>query len=340
MNTFSSAAEFDFALQNLSKPDQAAVDAAIARQRTLTKPAGSLGKLEDIAIFLAGWQGRSIPQIDQTVAVVFAGNHGITAHNVSAFPAEVTVEMVRNFQRGGAAINALTKAAGIELQIIPLELDNPVADFTSSAAMREKDCLEALNAGARVVHSGIDLLAVGEMGIGNSTSAAALCLRTFGGTAPDWVGPGTGVDAAGLARKIGVVERGIALHANAPTTAFETLRRVGGREIAAIAGAVVRARSLRIPVVLDGFISCSALAPLAGVYPSITEHCIAGHVSAEPGHQRLLEHLGLEPLVALGMRLGEASGACVAVSVIKAAVLAHAQMATFSEAGVADSETP
>jgi nicotinate-nucleotide--dimethylbenzimidazole phosphoribosyltransferase len=336
MSAFGSPADFARALAALPAPDAAAIAAARARQGQLTKPAGSLGRLEDIAIFLAGWQARPIPVLERLRTAVFAGNHGVTVHGVSAFPAAVTVEMVRNFERGGAAINALAGAAGMELKVVALELERPTADFTVAPAMDEDECLAAINAGAAAVDADLDLLAVGEMGIGNSTAAAALCARSFGGSASEWVGPGTGVDAAGIARKTEVVERGLAFHADAPTTPFETLRRLGGREIAAIAGAVTRARQLGVPVVLDGFISCASMAPLAAAFPAITDHCIAGHVSAEPGHARLLDRLGLVPLLSLGMRLGEASGAAVATGVIRAAVAAHANMATFAEAGVSE----
>jgi len=338
MSAFATAADFERALRSLPAADDAAITAAQARQAQLTKPAGSLGRLEEITIFLAGWQGRPVPALDRVRAAVFAGNHGVTVHGVSTFPPTVTAEMVRNFERGGAAINALAGAAGMELKVVALDLHRPTADFTVAPAMDEEECLAALNAGAAVVDADLDLLAVGEMGIGNSTSAAALCARSFGGSAAEWVGPGTGVDAAGIARKIDVVERGLALHLDTPATPFETLRRFGGREIAAIAGAVVRARQLGVPLVLDGFISCASIAPLAAAYPAITDHCIAGHVSAEPGHARLLDRLGLVPLLSLNMRLGEASGAAVATGVIRAAVAAHANMATFAEAGVSGAE--
>ena len=336
MTSFMNPADFGAALRSLTDPDRDAAEAARMRQAQLTKPAGSLGRLEEIAIFLAGWQGRAVPVLDRVRAVVFAGNHGVTVHGVSAYPAAVTVEMVRNFERGGAAINALTSAVGMELQVVALDLDRPTADFTMGAAMTEEQCLAAVNAGAATVDGNLDLLALGEMGIGNSTAAAALCLASYGGEAADWVGPGTGVDAAGISRKTRVVQAGVALHAAEPATPFETLCRLGGREIAAIAGAVVRARQLGVPVVLDGFISCAAIAPLAAACPGITGHCIAGHVSAEPGHARLLDRLGLSPLLALGMRLGEASGAAVATAVIRAALAAHAGMATFAEAGVSE----
>lgn len=333
--TFSSLAAFEDALADPRGPDREAEARARARQAVLTKPAGSLGRLEEIAIFFAGWHGRERPHISRGRAVVFAGNHGVTVHGVSAFPPTVTAQMVANFRSGGAAINALAIAAGLELKVVALDLDRPTADFTAAPAMSEAECLAALNAGADMVAEGLDLLVLGEMGIGNSTAAAALAARSFGGTASDWVGPGTGVDVEGVARKADVVTRALAFHDSAPRSAFETLRRVGGREIAAIAGAVVRARQLGIPVLLDGFICCSAIAPLAADNPAIAAHCLAGHCSAEPGHARLLGHLGLDPILSLGMRLGEGSGAALAAGVIRAALAAHDGMATFDEAAVA-----
>lgn len=335
MIRFSSVAAFDAALASLPAPDRAARAAAAERQAQLTKPPGSLGRLEAIAIDLAGWQGRERPRIDRGRAVVFAGNHGVAARGVSAFPPEVTAQMVANFASGGAAINALAAASGLELRVVPLDLDRPTADFTRGPAMDAAECLAALNAGAAVVEDGIDLLVLGEMGIGNSTAAAALCARSFGGSGAEWVGPGTGVDGDGLARKAAAVDATLARHAEAPRTPFETLRRVGGREIAAMAGAVVAARTARIAVVLDGFIGSAAIAPIAAAWPRIADHCIAGHVSAEPGHAKLLARLELDPLLALGMRLGEGSGAAVAAGVIRAALAAHDGMATFAEAGVA-----
>ena len=337
MSRFPTLAAFDSALANLSAPDKAAIADARARQDQLTKPAGSLGRLEAIALFLAGWQGTPRPVIERARAAIFAGNHGCVVHGVSAFPASVTATMVANFAAGGAAINALAGAAGLDLKVVALDLDRPTADFTLAPAMREDECLAALSAGAAALAPNLHLLVVGEMGIGNSTAAAALCSRAFGGGAASWVGPGTGVDAAGVARKIAVVDSALARHADAPHSPFETLRRMGGREIAAIAGAVLEARRLGIPVVLDGFITCAALAPLAAAVPAITDHCLAGHCSAEPGHARLLDRLGLEPLLRLDMRLGEGSGAAVAVGVIRAALAAHNGMATFAQAGVAES---
>jgi nicotinate-nucleotide--dimethylbenzimidazole phosphoribosyltransferase len=335
---FSTVADFERALAYLPAPDAASIAGARARQAVLTKPAGSLARLEELAIFFAGWQGRERPRIDRGLAVVFAGNHGVAAQGVSAFPVSVTAQMVANFQAGGAAINALAAAAGLDLHVVPIDLDRPTADFTLAPAMDADECLAALNHGAAAVEPGLDLLVLGEMGIGNSTAAAALAARSFGGGADEWVGPGSGIGGEAIARKVAAVNRAIAFHASAPRTPFETLRRVGGREIAAIAGAVLHARHLGVPVILDGFICTSAVAPLAAVAPSITDHCLAGHCSAEPGHGRLLDRLRLEPLLRLGMRLGEGSGAAVAATIVRSALAAHSGMATFGEAGVSVAE--
>ncbi|MCT8002505.1 nicotinate-nucleotide--dimethylbenzimidazole phosphoribosyltransferase [Sphingomonas sanguinis] len=334
MTAFPTIAAFEAALADLSRPDTAAREAAMRRQGQLTKPPGSLGRLEDIAIFLAGWQGVERPRIERGRAVIFAGNHGVVARGVSAFPAEVTAQMVANFAAGGAAINALAAAAGLELSVVPLDLDRPTADFTTAPAMSEAECLAALSAGAEALGDA-DLLVLGEMGIGNTTPAAALAAASFGGAAALWVGPGTGVDGEGLSRKTAAVTDGLTLHRAHLTSAFEILRRLGGREIAAMAGAVLAARARRVPVVIDGFIGTAAIAPLAMADPAIADHCLAGHCSAEPGHALLLSRLGLEPILSLNMRLGEGSGAAVAVQIIRAAIAAHDGMATFAEAGVA-----
>ena len=337
MTGFASIAAFEAALAGLGEPDADAAADARVRQGELTKPAGSLGRLEDLAIFFAGWQGRARPRIERARAAIFAGNHGVTVHGVSAFPPSVTAQMVANFASGGAAINSLSDAAGLDLAVVALDLDRPTADFTVDAAMSADECLDALNRGAAVVDADLDLIVLGEMGIGTSTAAAALCARSFAGGVAGWVGPGTGVDGHGVARKAEVIERALAFHGVAPRTAFETLRRVGGREIAAIAGAVLRARQLRVPVLLDGFICTSAIAPLAAENPAVVNHCIAGHCSAEPGHKRLLALLGLDPLLSLDMRLGEGSGAAVAANIVRSALAAHDGMATFAEAAVSAS---
>ena len=333
MTAFPSVAAFEATLGLLPAVCETSRAAAAGRQSQLTKPPGSLGRLEEIAIFFAGWQRAERPAIRAGRAIVFAGNHGVAARGVSAYPASVTARMVANFAAGGAAINALAAAAGLSLSVVPLDLESPTTDFTRAPAMDEAGCLAALNAGAAAV-AGADLLVLGEMGIGNSTSAAALAAASFGGDGASWVGLGTGVDAAGLARKAQAVDLALALHRDGLTGPFEILRRLGGREIAAIAGAVVAARLRRVPVLLDGFICTSAVAPLAIAAPGITAHCLAGHVSSEPGHARLLARLGLDPLLALDMRLGEGSGGAVAAQVVRAALAAHAGMATFADAGI------
>jgi nicotinate-nucleotide--dimethylbenzimidazole phosphoribosyltransferase len=325
------------ALDALPQPDKAAIAAAAQRQAVLTKPAGSLGRLEDIALFMAGWQGTALPTLRKVRVAVFAGNHGVAARGVSAFPTEVTAQMVGNFQAGGAAINQLAAACGADMTVVALDLDRPTGDIAHEPAMTAAECLAALNAGAAVVTPDTDLLLVGEMGIGNTTPAAALCVQAYGGSADDWCGRGSGVDSDGVARKIAAVESAIAMHGGHCTTPFETLRRLGGREIAAMAGAIMAARILRVPVLLDGFICCAAIAPLVAAQPDFASHCLAGHCSAEQAHTRLLERFGLEPLLRLGMRLGEGSGAAVAVPLVRAALATHNGMATFAEAAVAES---
>jgi len=324
--------------RDLPGPDADAHAAAEAREPTLTKPPGSLGRLEQTAAWLAAWQGRHPPRLDRVRCVIFAGNHGVAGRGVSAFPPEVTVQMVANFQAGGAAINQLCKAGGAELDVIALDLDRPTAPFDSEPAMTEAEVVDALNAGLTLDLSGVDLLLVGEMGIANTTAAAALSLALFGGEASDWVGRGTGIDDDGLARKRAVVEAAAAHHAAALSDPLEALRRVGGRELAAMAGAILAARLARVPVLLDGFICCAAAAVWHKAAPGGLDHALAAHVSQEPGHGRLLAALGKKPLLDLGMRLGEASGAAVALGPLRAAVACHGGMATFAEAGVAAGE--
>jgi nicotinate-nucleotide--dimethylbenzimidazole phosphoribosyltransferase len=315
--------------------DQAALAAGAARNGQLTKPPGALGRLEEIGIWLAGWQGTDRPHVDRPQVVVFAGNHGVSARGVSAFPAEVTAQMVANFRAGGAAINQLCRAAGASLDVIALDLDRPTADFTTAPAMTEAEVLEALRTGWDAVDPAADLFVAGEMGIGNTTPAAAICAALFGGTGRDWVGRGTGVDDAGLERKAAAVDAGLSLHGGAGD-GIAVLRRLGGREIAAMAGAMARARDLRIPVLLDGYIASAAAACLHVTVPGACDHMLAAHVSAEGAHAVLLDRLGLQPLLAMGLRLGEGSGAALAIPLVRAAAACLAGMATFAEAGVSD----
>ena len=326
------------ALGTLAGPDVAAGDQAHAREAELTKPPGALGRLEDIALWAARWQGRHPARGENFQALIFAGNHGVAARRVSAFPAAVTAQMVANFSAGGAAINQLCHVTGATLEVHAFDLDQPTADFTTAAAMSEAECADAFATGRDRVDGAADFLILGEMGIANSTSAAALCCALFGGAPADWVGPGTGVDGAGLERKCAVVAEALAHHGAALADSLEALRRLGGFELAAIAGAVLGAREKRVPVLLDGFICTAAAAPLFVHNASALEHCLASHRSAEPGHARLLAALGLDPLLDLGLRLGEGSGAALGATIVKAAIATHAGMATFAEAGVADQE--
>lgn len=313
-----------------------AAEAAAARQDTLTKPPGSLGRLEELAVWLATWQGRAVPRLDRIKVAVFAGNHGIAAQRVSAFPQEVTHQMVANFAAGGAAINQLAKLLGADLHVTPLTLDRPTSDFTRAPAMGEADFLAAVNAGWASVPLACDLLIIGEMGIANTTTAAALCTALLGGGAARWVGRGTGVDDEGLARKRAAIDAGIAHHQARLADPLAVAAALGGFELAAMAGAVLAARAQRIPVLIDGFVSTAAILPFAKLNPDLLSHCRAGHVSAEAGHRQLLADLHLDPLLDLGMRLGEASGAATAALLLRAAVVCHAGMATFTEAGVSD----
>ena len=320
------------ALAALPAGDEQAAAAVAARQDTLTKPPGSLGQLEPLVAWLARWQRRPTPRLDRVEILVFAGNHGVVARGVSPYPAAVTAQMVSNFAAGGAAINQLARAAGARLQVVPLALEHPTADMTEAPAMSEEEFTAAIATGYAAVQPGVDLLCLGEMGIGNTTAAAALCTGLFGGEG--WAGRGTGVDDAGLARKQAAVDAAAARHACADP--LELARCLGGRELAAIAGAIVAARQHGIPVLLDGFVCTAAAAPLARAVPGALDGCLAAHVSAEAGHRRLLDLLGMTPLLDLGMRLGEASGAALAVPLLRGALACHTGMATFAEAAVAN----
>jgi nicotinate-nucleotide--dimethylbenzimidazole phosphoribosyltransferase len=331
---FATLADFAALLSALPSPDPVAVAAAVARNGQLTKPMGALGRLEDLAIWVAGWQGTAKPAINQPQVLIFAGNHGISALGVSAFPAEVTVQMVANFRSGGAAINQLSACFGASMAVHALDLERPTADFTQSAAMSEAEVVAALATGWNAVDAKADLLVVGEMGIGNTTVAAAMAAALFGGAAQDWVGRGTGVDDAGLARKAQVVEAGLLRHRAVLDAPLQVLRCLGGREIAAMVGAMARARVLGIPLVLDGFIACAAASVLHRMADGALDHAVAGHQSGEAAHGKLLAALGKTPLLSLGLRLGEGSGAALAIGVVKAAVACHSGMATFGEAGV------
>jgi nicotinate-nucleotide--dimethylbenzimidazole phosphoribosyltransferase len=319
---------------HLPGPDLEAGTAAALRERHLTKPAGALGRLEELAQWLATWQGRHPPRLDHPRTCVFAGNHGVAARSVSAYPAAVTGQMVQNFIAGGAAVNQLCKVVDADLRVYEMNLDAPTADFVDAPALSETDCARAVAYGMMAVEPGLDVLALGEMGIANTTSAAALCMALFGGSADQWTGPGTGVAGAALRRKREVVAAAVERHKQAAADPLDLLRRLGGNELAAIAGAVLAARMGRVPVLLDGFTCTAAAAVLYAVNPQALDHCVVAHVSAEPGHRSLLEQIGKPPLFDFGMRLGEGSGATLAIAILKAAVACHTGMATFAGAGV------
>jgi nicotinate-nucleotide--dimethylbenzimidazole phosphoribosyltransferase len=319
---------------HLPGPDLEAGAAAALRQSQLTKPAGSLGRLEELAVWLASWQARHPPRLEHPRTLVFAANHGVAKRGVSAYPSAVTAQMVQNFIAGGAAVNQLCRVVDADLRVFEMNLDEPTGDIVEEPAMSEAECGKAIAYGMMAVEPGIDALALGEMGIGNTTAASALCAALFGGEAADWVGPGTGVGGAALDRKREAVAAALARHRPAAKDPFDLLARLGGLEFAAIAGAVLAARLGRVPVVLDGFASTAAAAVLHAADGHALDHCIVAHLSAEPGHRRLVEALGKKPLFDLGMRLGEASGATLAFAVLKAAAACHTGMASFAEAGV------
>ena len=335
----------------IAAPDSAVLAAARDRQMQLTKPPGSLGRLEELGVTLAAMQGTQQPRVDKLWITVFAGDHGVVAEGVSAFPQVVTAEMVRNFARGGAAISVLAREWDARLEVVnvgtvqPLE-DLPgvvearvgpgTANFVHEPAMTGDQLHEALMAGhdaaERAAINGARLFVGGEMGIGNTTSAAAIACSLLGLPAAQLAGPGTGLDAAGVSHKALVIERALAHHrSDQPLTA---LQRLGGFEIAALAGAYLRCGQLGLPALVDGFITTTAALVAVRLRPELAAWLFYAHCSAEPGHRRLLDALEAKPLLELGMRLGEGSGAAVAVPILRAAAALHAGMATFAEAGV------
>jgi nicotinate-nucleotide--dimethylbenzimidazole phosphoribosyltransferase len=310
------------------------VAAVRARDATLTKPAGSLGRIEQLVEWLAAWQGRVPPAIHRPLVAVFAGNHGVTKRGVSAYPSEVTQQMVENFAAGGAAINQICLAYDLGLKVYDLALDIPTGDISVEPALDEAACAATMAFGMEAIAGGIDLLCIGEMGIGNTTIAAAIFAGLFGGNAEEWVGRGTGVDDAGMKRKRDAVTAALATHANHLSDPLEVLRRLGGREVAAMAGAILAARLNRVPVIVDGYVASAAAAVLYSLNSNAIDHCLVGHVSAEAGHRRALTAMNKAPLLDLNMRLGEGTGAALAAGIVKAAVALHTGMATFAEAGV------
>jgi len=314
--------------------DEAAVTAVRARDAQLTKPAGSLGEMEFLVEHMARWQGKAEPTFEDPMVAIFAANHGVTDQGVSAFPRDVTKQMVNNFTKGGAAISQICALHEINLRVFELALEVPTGDITVVPAMDERTCAATIAYGMEAIAGDVDLLCIGEMGIGNTTVAAAIYAALYGGTGADWVGRGTGVDDAGLERKADAVDRALDRHAGRLNTPFEILANLGGREIAAMVGAIIATRHQKVPVIVDGFVATAAAAIAHAVNPASIDHCLFGHVSAEGGHALALERMSAKPLLDLGMRLGEGSGAALAAVLCKTALHLHKNMATFAEAAV------
>ncbi|MDQ7029528.1 MAG: nicotinate-nucleotide--dimethylbenzimidazole phosphoribosyltransferase [Ardenticatenia bacterium] len=337
--------------------DASAMAAARARQDTLTKPPGSLGRLEHLSTLVAGITGHVRPRLHHKVIVTMAGDHGVVAEGVSAYPQEVTAQMVLNFLRGGAAINVLARHVGARVVVVDMgvatDLDDVdglvhckvghgTANIARGPAMSREQAEQALLAGAAVVETeadtGLDILGVGEMGIGNTTPAAAVAAAITGRPPGEIVGRGTGVDDATLARKVAAVQRALAVNRPDPYDGLDVLTKVGGFEIGGMAGAMLAAAARRVPVVVDGFISTAAALIAVTLAPQVRPFLIASHRSREKGHHIMLDWLGAEPVLDLEMRLGEGTGSALAIGVIEAACQVLDEMATFAEAGVSEKQ--
>lgn len=324
--------------RDLPPPDMVA-DAAIARHDSqLTKPPGSLGQLESLARWAGRWQRTDRPRAERVDIIVFAGNHGVTAQGVTPWPSDVTRQMVMNFRNGGAAINQIARVASARLRVVEVMDLRPTADFTQAPAMDEASFLHAVTTGMQAVRPGTDLLCLGEMGIGNTTPAAAMAAALFGGGGDRWAGRGTGLDEDGVRHKAQVIDRALARHAAALTDPLAIARHVGGHELAAMMGAAIAARHMGIPVLVDGYICTAAVAPLYLLNPQGLAHTWLAHCSAEGGHADLARELGMRPLLDLDLRLGEGSGAGLAIPLVRAAIGCLCGMATFAQAGVGGGE--
>jgi nicotinate-nucleotide--dimethylbenzimidazole phosphoribosyltransferase len=325
-------------LTDLPEADDGARAAVAERAASVLRPTGALERLDEVAAWLAAWQRTERPAVDAPHAVVFAADHGVVAAaGVSAYPTEVTVAMLDALEKGAATAAAMTKALGMALDVVDVGVARPTGDLRLEPAMDEERFDEAVQAGVDAVARAAtaDLLVFGEMGIGNTTAAAAVAATLYDEPAAEWCGRGTGLDDDGVARKIEAVEACRARVRAVTSDPIEILRHAGGAELAAIAGAVAEARRRSIPVLLDGYVVSAAIAPLALARPGALDHVLAGHRSAEPGHRRLLERLDLVPLIELDLRLGEGSGALVAVPLVKLAAVAVVDVATFQEWGLA-----
>jgi len=322
------------ALADLPEPDADSRAAVARRAADVLRPAGALARLDEIAIWLAGWQRTSRPRVERPAVVVFVADHGVVTEGVSAYPSDVTAEMLRALRTGRATAAVMARELGARIEVVDVGVGSPTGNLLHQPALTEERFVDAWNLGRHVVASlDADIVVLGEMGIGNTTSAAAVCGALFGGPASLWTGRGTGVDDATLRQKRAVVSAA-SRRIGSKADPIEILRQLGGSELVAIAGATVEARRRSIAVLLDGFVVSAAAAPLAVSKPSSLDHCLAGHVSAEAGHRRLLERLGMEPLLDLGLRLGEASGALAALPLVRLAATSVTDVATFEEWGL------
>lgn len=319
------------ALGALPGPDVTAGDAVRARAADILRPAGALARLDELAAWVAEWQGTPTPAVVRPAALIFAADHGVAAAGVSKYPIEVTGAMLAAFRAHQSTVTAFAAVAGATVDAVDVGVGRPTGDIRFEPALSVERFEECVAAGRAAVESlDADLLVIGEMGIGNTTAAAAVAAALGDGSAGDWVGRGTGVDDEGLTRKRDAVEAAVARIAG-DTDPLEVLREVGGAELVAMAAAVVAARLRGLPVLLDGYVVTAAVLPLAVAAPGALDHCRVGHCSAEPGHRRLVERLGFAPLLDLGMRLGEGSGAMAAVPLVRMACAGITDVPTFTE---------
>ena len=316
----------------LPAASQSCAEDVRARNAELVKPVGGLGRLEELVEWLAAWQGRSRPTLNQPLVAIFAGNHGIAAQGVSAYPQALTRAMLETFAAGGGAINQICATYGLGLKVFELALDIPTGDITLEPAFDEAACAATIAFGMEAIAGGADLVCLGDMGVGNTTVAAAVFCALYGGDAAHWVG-GDPADPA-VARKIAAVEKAVELHGSHLTDPLEVLRRLGGREIAACVGAILSARMERVPVILDGYVVASAAAILQVMAPGSIDHCLAGHAAAQGAHADVLARLGKKPLLDLGITMGEGTGAALAAGLLKSALACHLDMVTHAQAGV------
>jgi len=319
---------------SISLPDETAAAAVAARAGAVLRPVGALQRLDELAIWLASWQRSSAPAVDRPSVLIFAGDHGVVADGVSAYPASVTAAMVEALEAGVATAAVMARRVGAALRVVDVGVGRPTGNIRTGPAMSESEFEQAISVGRSAVPDTDppDVLLLGELGIGNTTAAAALSMALFGGEAGDWVGPGTGLDHEGMARKSQVVET--AVRRVGEVHPLGALRQLGGWEMAAAAGAAIEARHRSIPLLIDGFVITAALIALEVAQRGYLDHCWPAHVSAEPGHRRLLERLGRRPILDIEMRLGEGTGALAALPVLDLAARSVVEVATFDEWGL------